>query len=181
MSGILHHLIGFFVTISFVFVLLGLILFGTDHNISSNIQKETSEFVNEVCISGKVSSKEYLDFTKKIYACGDYEIQLTCDCFRAYPCKSETGANAYRIGTNTYGTYQVMKYMYPEPYLDSNGNWIYPQDRDFELTAGDSVTVTVIRKHSLASGFYIGFFHSSNSNTVITSYNNVVGYTYEEK
>lgn len=171
---------GFFPTIAFVFCLLGIVLFGTEHNINSNLQKETAEFVNEVCVSGKISSKAYLDYSKKIYTYGNYEITLICDCFRAYPCKNEAGEDAYRIGTNMYATSQVMEYMYPEPYQDDHGTWIYPSDRDFSLSAGDSVTISVVRKHSLASGFYQAFFKRSNSNTVITSYNNVVGYTHEE-
>lgn len=180
MSNFFDHFIGFFITICFVFILLGLVLFGTENNINSNIQKETAEFVNEICVSGRVSSREYMEYSKKIYTYGNYEIQLICDCYRAYPCKDENGEDAYRIGTNTYATNQIMEYMYPEPYRDNHGAFVYPPDRDFSLSAGDSVTVSVVRQHSLASGFHQAFFKNTNSGTVITSYNNVVGYTGSE-
>ena len=70
-----------------------------------------------------------------------------------------------------------MDAMYPKSYK-KDGQWVNPQYQDYALNAGDSITVTVVRKRSITSGVYRVFFNGSNANTVITRYNNVVGYSY---
>lgn len=175
--NVIDYLFGFVVGIMFFFVLLGIVVYSSESNLNSNMKHLTSQFVNEACVSGKIDADAYLTYTRAIYKYGSYDIQLTVDKQRAYPAVNANGNKSVRIGHDKYSTEQIMDVMYPKSYK-VNGVWYNPPYQDYELNAGDSITVTVVRKHSISTGLSQTFFKRSNENTIITRYNNVVGYSY---
>ncbi len=177
MPNFLDYLFGLLISTLVFFIVLAVILFGVESNVNSDIKHKASKFVNESCVSGKIDADGFLDFTRSIHKYGNYDIEISVDKVRAYPATDQNGNKRIRTGEDTYSTDQIMDAMYPKSYK-KDGQWVNPQYQDYTLNAGDSITVTVVRKRSITSGVYRVFFNGSNANTVITRYNNVVGYSY---
>lgn len=179
MDNIFDHIIGMAIVTVFMFLLLGLILFDAESNLNSSIQDATSEFVNESCITGEISADAYKDFVKKVCRYGQYDIRLTVETDVAYPAVSLSGKKGVRMGQDSFPGKNITGYMFPEAYKDTYGNWVQPDEQNYALKTGDRLTVTVVRKSSLTSGFMRAFSGRSNSDTVITTYHNVSGITGE--
>ena len=177
MSDIVEGIWGTVMAVVIYFLLIFFVLFSVESNINTNIKDQTSKFVNESCVSGEIDADSFLRYTKGIYKYGKYEVDVKIDKVRAYPAKDTNGNNTARMGYDTYSTDDVMKSMYPDDYK-KDGVWVHPDYQDYELTAGDTITITIVRQNSITSGIYRLLFHSENKGTVITRYHNVVGYSY---
>lgn len=172
-ESIIDPFIGAFIAIIVVFAILAVVIFSVESTVNSLIKNNTTKFVNESCISGEIGADRYLDYTDSISRFGSYDIELAVDRKRSYPKANDDGSIIYgetRKSEDRYTTEEIMEYMYP----------LTEADRDYALAVDDSITITVVRQHSVSSGIFRSIFRRSNSDTIITQYTNTVGYTTDK-
>lgn len=104
----------------------------------SVVQTATSEFVDKIAVSGKITASDYEAYLDKIYTTGNtYEVELELQKLDENPGKKQSITSPDLIGENvrySIFTTDILNKIYPE------GEAI---TQDYLLNKGDNIIVTV--------------------------------------
>ena len=160
MSDTLMTIIAIFLSAILLFIFPLMSISERKDDISqSAVQTATSEFVDEISISGKITPMAYETYVQKISATGDtYEVELEVQHIDENPGKKVTSTASDLIGENIrYSTFttEILDNMYSEgteePYL---------------LKKGDNVIVTVKNTNkTMAEQLRTVFYKITGKNT----------------
>lgn len=131
------------------------------------VDTATTEFVNNVITTGKITKENYDKLIQTITSTGNsYDVELEVRKLDENPGKKGNMTAKDKIGENLY--YSVYNYQI-EPVLQDNGN--YP------LKEGDMISVSVKNRNKTIAQMLRGFFYSmsgSDNYQVAASHSGVV-------
>ena len=117
------------------------------------VQTATSDFVDEVSISGAIKASSYEAYQSKLAATGNtYDIEIEVQHLDDNPGKKATSTSGNLVGENVrYSTYttEIMEKMYAE----GNTKQVY------DLKKGDNVVVTVKNTNKTIAQMLRTFFY----------------------
>ena len=126
------------------------------------VETATTEFVDDVRTTGKLSMDKYSNFVETISATGNtYEVQMEVQVLDENPGKKTTQAESTKIGENVYYT------MYTSQILDT----INPSSgvtQTLALKEGDIFSASVRNTNSTLSQQLKNFFYSVTGNDTYT-------------
>ena len=115
------------------------------------VQTATSDFVDEVSISGAIKASSYEAYQSKLSATGNtYDIEIEVQHLDDNPGKKATSTSGDLVGENVrYSTYttEIMYTMYANP------------NRVYDLKKGDNVVVTVKNTNKTIAQMLRTFFY----------------------
>ncbi len=134
----------------------------TDDVSQLTVETATTEFVDEVRTTGKLTMDKYSRFVENISSTGNtYDVEMEAQILDENPGKKTTQAEPTKIGENVYYT------MYTSQIMDainpSNG-----QTRTLALKEGDIFSVNVKNTNTTLSQQLKNFFYSVTGNDTYT-------------
>ena len=125
----------------------------------TDIETKTSDFVNEIRTTGKLTSEKYSKFIEEITSTGNtYDVEMEFKILDENPGKKSTQTAKDKIGENVY--YSVFTSQISEA-LNSD-NAVY------NLKEGDIITVTVRNTNLTLSQSLKNFFYTISGNDTYT-------------
>ena len=125
----------------------------------TDIETKTSDFVNEIRTTGKLTSEKYSKFIEEITSTGNtYDVEMEFKILDENPGKKSTQTAKDKIGENVY--YSVFTSQISEA-LNSD-NAVY------NLKEGDIITVTVKNTNLTLSQSLKNFFYTISGNDTYT-------------
>ena len=116
----------------------------------TDIQTLTSEFVNEIRVTGKLTPENYSKFIEQITSTGNtYDVELEFKILDENPGKKSMQSSGDKIGENVY--YSV----YTSQILEE-----IDQNKTYTLKEGDMVSVTIRNTNSTLSQQLKGFIYA---------------------
>ena len=130
----------------------------TDDISQLTVETATTEFVDDIRTTGKLTMDKYSQFVEDISATGNsYEVEMQLQVLDENPGKKTTQAEATKIGENVYYT------MYTSQILDTI-NPSSGQTKTLALKEGDIFSVNVRNTNSTLSQQLKNFFYSVTGN-----------------
>lgn len=118
----------------------------------------TSEFVDEVIKSGKITSDNYHNFVTSLQASGNtYDIELEVKILDENTSKVVTDAEPTQLGSNTYYSLYTTQI---EDRISTSEESRYNLDGKLVLKQGDIISVTVKNSSTTLSQELKGFYYS---------------------
>ena len=134
----------------------------TDDVSQLSVETATTDFVDDVRTTGKLTMDKYSKFVENISATGNsYDVEMELNVLDENPGKKTTQAEKTKIGENVYYT------MYTSQILDT----INPSNRvtkTLALKEGDMFTASVKNTNSTLSQQLKNFFYSVTGNDTYT-------------
>ena len=125
----------------------------TDDISQLTVQTATTDFVDNVRTTGKLSMDNYVAFEQKINATGNtYDIEMEAKILDENPAKKTTQATATKIGENVYYS------MYTSQLLDTMGS------NTLRLKEGDMFSTSVKNTNTTLSQQLKNFFYRVTGN-----------------
>ena len=138
----------------------------TDDISQLTVETATTEFVDDVRTTGKLSMDKYSQFVQNISSTGNsYEVEMQLQVLDENPGKKTTQAESTKIGENVYYTMytsQILDQISP-PSAQING-----QTKVLALKEGDMFTTSVKNTNSTLSQQLKNFFYSVTGNDTYT-------------
>ena len=129
-------------------------------NICDNsVRDKNVKFVNSSASNGKINHNDYYSFARDVAGLGNYAIKIEHKSLIYYP----DGDGGYREDYMCYYNDEILTYMYP----DSG------EDQNYEMKAGDFITVTITKKGSVFTQIWDSI--TGSAPTVISNYGLMVG------
>ena len=130
----------------------------TDDVSQLTVETATTEFVDDIRTTGKLTMDKYSQFVENISATGNsYEVEMQLQVLDENPGKKTTQAEATKIGENVYYT------MYTSQILDTI-NPSSGQTKTLALKEGDIVSAKVRNTNQTISQQLKNFFYSVTGN-----------------
>ena len=130
----------------------------TDDISQLTVETATTEFVDDIRTTGKLTMDKYSQFVEDISATGNsYKVEMQLQVLDENPGKKTTQAEATKIGENVYYT------MYTSQILDTI-NPSSGQTKTLALKEGDIFSVNVRNTNSTLSQQLKNFFYSVTGN-----------------
>ncbi len=124
----------------------------------TDIETKTSDFVNEIRTTGKLTSEKYSKFIEEITSTGNtYDVEMEFKILDENPGKKTTQTAKDKIGENVY--YSVFTSQINETLSDS---------AVYNLKEGDIITVTVKNTNLTLSQSLKNFFYTISGNDTYT-------------
>ena len=124
----------------------------------TDIETKTSDFVNEIRTTGKLTSEKYSKFIEEITSTGNtYDVEMEFKILDENPGKKTTQTAKDKIGENVY--YSVFTSQINEALSDS---------AVYNLKEGDIITVTVKNTNLTLSQSLKNFFYTISGNDTYT-------------
>lgn len=124
----------------------------------TDIETKTSDFVNEIRTTGKLTSEKYSKFIEEITSTGNtYDVEMEFKILDENPGKKSTQTAKDKIGENVY--YSVFTSQINEALSDS---------AVYNLKEGDIITVTVKNTNLTLSQSLKNFFYTISGNDTYT-------------
>ena len=134
----------------------------TDDVSQLTVETATTEFVDDVRTTGRLSMDKYSSFVETISATGNtYDVEMEAQILDENPGKKTTQAEPTKIGENVYYT------MYTSQIMDSI-NPTNGQTRTLALKEGDIFSVSVRNTNTTLSQQLKNFFYSVTGNDTYT-------------
>ena len=115
------------------------------------VQTATSDFVDEVSISGAIKASSYEAYQSKLFATGNtYDIEIEVQHLDENPGKKATSTSVDLVGENVrYSTYttEIINTMYSNP------------NREYDVKKGDNIVVTVKNTNKTIAQMLRTFFY----------------------
>ena len=132
----------------------------TDDVSQLTVETATTEFVDDIRTTGKLTMDKYSQFVENISATGNsYEVEMQLQVLDENPGKKTTQAEATKIGENVYYT------MYTSQILDELDN---SASGTKALKEGDIFSVSVKNTNTTLSQQLKNFFYSVTGNDTYT-------------
>lgn len=161
--------IGLAATLMFVFPLITM-SDRTDDISQLTVETATSEFVNEIRTTGKITSDRYGQFLEAISSTGNtYNVEIEVKILDENPGKKTTQTNSDKIGENVYYSIYTSQV---EEQLDTKGV--------YKLKEGDIILVSVKNTNQTLSQQLKNFFYTVIGNdtyTIAASHGGIVSAT----
>ena len=126
------------------------------------VKTATTEFVDDVRTTGKLTLDKYSKFIENIYATGNsYDVEMEIKVLDENPGKKTTQASYTKIGENVY--YSTYTSQILDLITDSNG-----KSKTLLLKEGDFFSVSVKNTNSTLSQQLKNFFYSVTGNDTYT-------------
>ncbi len=130
----------------------------TDDMSQLTVQTATTEFVDNVRATGKLTMSDYSAFEQRVYATGNsYEIEMQLDSLDENPGKKTAQASNKKIGENVY--YSI----YTSQILDSLSN-----DGFLTMKEGDMFSTSVKNTNTTLAQQLKNFFYTVAGNDTYT-------------
>ncbi len=130
----------------------------TDDVSQLTVETATTEFVDDIRTTGKLTMDKYSQFVENISATGNsYEVEMQLQVLDENPGKKTTQAEATKIGENVYYT------MYTSQILDTI-NPSSGQTKTLALKEGDIFSTSVRNTNTTMSQQLKNFFYSVTGN-----------------
>ena len=131
----------------------------TDDVSQLSVETATTEFVDDVRTTGRLSMDKYSDFVEQISATGNtYDVEMQVQVLDENPGKKTTQAQSTKIGENVYYT------MYTSQIMDT----IEQNNTVLALKEGDIFSTSVQNTNSTLSQQLKNFFYSVTGNDTYT-------------
>lgn len=128
----------------------------TDDIAQLSVATITTEFVDDIRSTGKITLDKYSKFVEQIYATGNaYDVEIEVKILDENPGKKLTIANASKIGENVYYSKYTSQILNE---LDKNGR--------MSLKEGDIVSVSVKNTNTTLAQQLKNFFYTVTGNDV---------------
>lgn len=125
------------------------------------VQAETTEFVDEIRRTGKLTQDEYNAFLTSVHATGNtYEVEIQFKILDENPSKKTAQGTATVIGENVY--YSVYTTQIVEKLNDAGSN------HEYLLKEGDMVSVNVKNTSATLAQTLRGFYYKVTGNNTYT-------------
>ena len=125
-------------------------------------QTATSEFVNEVVTSGKITTENYQRFVSSLQSSGNtYEIDMEVKILDDTTSKLVTQANPSKIGNNSY--YSLFTSQIEDKIGISSQNTTNNRTGKIILKQGDGISVTVKNNSKTLSQVLKSFYYSTTT------------------
>lgn len=139
----------------------------TDDTVQLAVSTSTSEFVNKIRTTGKLTYDEYNRFISTIQSTGNsYDVEIRFDILDENPGKKTMQSNPTVYGENV--SYSVFTNQIVEK-LEETGSGVY------NLKEGDMVSVTVKNTNTTLSQTLKGFLYKVTGNSNYTIYASAAG------
>ena len=126
------------------------------------IETATTEFVDDVRTTGKLTLDKYSKFVEQISATGNaYDVEMEVQVLDENPGKKTTQANSTKIGENVYYTTYTSQIL--DMITGPNG-----QSKTLALKEGDIFSVNVKNTNSTLSQQLKNFFYAVSGNDTYT-------------
>lgn len=135
----------------------------TDDVSQLTVDTATTEFVDDIRTTGKITLDKYDKFVQSISSTGNsYDVEMEVKVLDENPGKKTTQAVSTKIGENVYYS------MYTSQILDSITSDNSSQTKVLALKEGDIVSVSVKNTNTTLSQQLKGFFYSVTGNDTYT-------------
>ncbi len=126
------------------------------------VETATTEFVDDVRTTGKLTLDKYSKFVEQISATGNsYDVEMEVQVLDENPGKKTTQANSTKIGENVYYTTYTSQIL--DMITGTNG-----QSKTLALKEGDIFSVNVKNTNSTLSQQLKNFFYAVSGNDTYT-------------
>ena len=126
------------------------------------VETATTEFVDDVRTTGKLTLDKYSKFVEQISATGNaYDVEMEVQVLDENPGKKTTQANSTKIGENVYYTTYTSQIL--DMITGPNG-----QSKTLALKEGDIFSVNVKNTNSTLSQQLKNFFYAVSGNDTYT-------------
>ena len=133
----------------------------TDDVSQSSVQTATTEFVEDIRTTGRITLDKYGKFVEEIAATGNaYDVELEVQVLDENPGKKTSQANSKKIGENVYYS------MYTSQILEQLGD--ASSNRILALKEGDIVSASVKNTNLTLSQQLKNFFYTVTGNNTYT-------------
>lgn len=133
----------------------------TDDVAQLSVETETTQFVDDVRTTGKITLDKYSKFIENLGATGNsYDVELEAKILDENPGKKATQAQTTKIGENVY--YSVYTSQIEQKLNDKNVNNVYP------LKEGDIISASVKNTNVTLSQQLKNFFYTVSGNDTYT-------------
>lgn len=123
------------------------------------VQTATSEFVNDVIKSGKITNEKYEKFASQLASSGNvYEIDMEVKILDENTSKIATDNNNSKVGNNTY--YSIFTSQIEDIIGRSDSNTENNSDGKIILKQGDAISVTVRNSSKTLSQSLKSFYYT---------------------
>ena len=134
----------------------------TDDISQLSVETATTDFVDDVRTTGKLTMDKYSSFVEQLSATGNsYDVEMQVQVLDENPGKKTTQAEATKIGENVYYT------MYTSQIMDAI-NTSSGQTKTLALKEGDMFSTSVKNTNSTLSQQLKNFFYSVTGNDTYT-------------
>lgn len=131
----------------------------TDDVAQLTVETATTEFVDEIRTTGKITPDKYYKFVEAIGSTGNtYNVELEAKILDENPGKKTTQVDSQKIGENVY--YSVYTSQIVDEKLD--------KDETYKLKEGDIVSVSVKNTNQTLSQQLKNFFYTVTGNDTYT-------------
>lgn len=162
-------IIGMFIAMIIMFIVpLTIVADRSDDIAQLLVQTATSEFVDDVIKTGKITTDRYKDFISSLQVSGNmYDIDIEVKCLDENTSKSITDKDPTQIGNNSY--YSIYTSQIEEKIGISEANITNNVMGKIILKQGDGISVTVRNSSATLSQSLKNFYYKTKGDLNIIS------------
>lgn len=168
MPETLSKMWAYFILVVMMMVGISMYMIRFETTRENEVADQTAKFVNECQTTGYIDPVNYSTFAHKIYAMGNYEIEIEHSAIRCNP----TGvAGEYTRDYYSHSTQEILDEMFPGAAYD---------DVRYDMNEGDILTVTVTKNTSKKLDILEVLTGKKMTGRVSTRYSGMIGHSVKE-